>query len=122
VREVAPAHAALDLTEMGGDGIEVEVEAVAGEDWQIAWSQDERVGVEQGKGHLLGAWTDLEGGDEFRGWIKGDPHPQVVRLVAQGGEQLIELQMTQVQVTEEVGVNLLGVLTRPRQPKTNRHF
>jgi hypothetical protein len=36
--------------------------------------------------------------------------------------QLIELELTQVQVTEEVGGHLLGVLTRPRQPKTNRHF
>jgi hypothetical protein len=42
------------------------------------------------------------------------------RKVALG--QLIELEMTQVQVTEEVGVDLLGVLTRPRQPETNRHF
>jgi hypothetical protein len=110
------------LTEMGGDRIEVEVEAVAGEDGETAWSQDERDGVEQGIGHRLGAWTDLEGGDEFSGGVKGHPHPQVVRLVAPGGEQLIELQMTQVPVTEEMGVHLLGVLTRPRQPETHRHF
>ncbi len=34
----------------------------------------------------------------------------------------IQLEMTQVQVTEEVGVNLLGVLARSRQPQTNRHL
>jgi hypothetical protein len=69
---------------------------------------------------VLGAWTDLEGGDELSGWIKGDPHPgtapcgqveplRVSRKVAPG--QLIELQMAEGQVTEEMGVHLLGVLS-----------
>jgi hypothetical protein len=81
------------LTEMGGDtctarrrkcGIEVEVEAVTGEDRQTAWSQNEYDGVEQGIGHWPGVWPDLEGRDDFSGGIKGDP--QVVGLVAQAGE------------------------------------
>ena len=75
--------------------------------------------MKQGKGHVLGAWTEPKRRDQFGVWIKGDPHPQVVRLVAQGGIQLIQLEMPQVQVTEEVGMHLVGVLTRPRQPETN---
>jgi hypothetical protein len=107
---------------MGGDGIGIEVEAIAGEDRQTAWSQDERDSVEQSIGHVLGAWTELKRRDQLCGRVKGDPHPQVVGLVAQGGEQLIELEMTQVQVTEEVDMHLLGVLTRPRQPETKVHW
>jgi hypothetical protein len=120
--EFARRHIRDLLTQMGGDGIEVEVEAVAGENRQTAQSQDERNGVKQSMGHGLGAWTELKRGDEFGGWIKGDPPPQIMRLVTQGGEQLIQLQMTQVQVAEEMGVHLFSVLSRPRQPKTNRHL
>jgi len=73
------------LTEMGGEGIEVEVETIAGKDRQTAWSQDERDRLEHGIRPLQAAWADLEGGDELRGWIKDGPHPQVVSLVAKSG-------------------------------------
>ena len=64
--------------------------------------------------------------DDFSGRIKGDPHPGTAgRSCALSRKmvlrQLIELEMTLVQVTEEVDADL-GGLARPRQPKTNRHF
>jgi len=42
-----------------------------------------------------------------------------VRLVAQGGEQLVQLEMTKGQVLEEMGVNLLGVHSGARDPQAN---
>jgi len=45
-----------------------------------------------------------------------------MRLVTQGRERLIELHMAEGQVAEEVGLHLLGVLSRPCQPETNRHL
>jgi len=74
--EFARSHIRDPLTEMGGDRIEVEVEAVTGEDRQTARSQDERDGVKQSIGHVLGAWTELECRDQLGGRVKGDPHPQ----------------------------------------------
>ena len=59
---------------------------VTGKDWQTAWCQNERHGVQEDIGSMLGAWAELQSRDEFGGGIKGDPHPEVVGLVAQGGE------------------------------------
>jgi len=78
--------------------------------------------MEQDIGHVLGAWTDLEGGDEFSGWIKGDPHPEVVGFVAQGGKEFIQLKMAEGQVVEEVGVNLFGMLPSTGEPQANSHL
>jgi hypothetical protein len=110
------------LTEMGGDGIEVEVKAVAGKDWQTAWSQGQCHRVQQRIGHVLGAWTQLKCWDQFGGRLKGDPHPEVVGLVAQGGEEFIQLEMAEGQVLKKVGVHFLGMLTGAGQPEANRHF
>ena len=62
--------------------------------------------------HGWSTWADLKRGDEFGGGVKGDPHPEVVGLVAQGGEELVQLKMAEVEVVEEVGVHLFGVLAR----------
>ena len=78
------------LTEMCGQGVEVEVEAVAGKDRQAAWSQDLRQGMNEGICQVLGARAELKRGDEFGGGVKSHPHPYVVRLVPQGRVQLIQ--------------------------------
>jgi hypothetical protein len=102
-------HIGDPLTEMGGEGIEIEVEAVTGEDGHTAWSQNEGDRMEQGIGHELSAWAELESGEEFGGRVTGDPHLQVVGLVVQGGEEFVQLEMAKDQVLEKVGMNLLGV-------------
>jgi hypothetical protein len=70
----------------------------------------------------LGAWTELKRWDKFGGRVTGDPHPQVVRLVAQGGEEFVQLEMAEGQVPEKVGMNLLGVFARAGEPRTNRYL
>jgi hypothetical protein len=72
--------------------------------------------MQQGIRHVLGAWTELKGGDEFGGGVKGDPHPQVMCLVTQGGEEFVQLEMAQGQIPKKVGVHFLGMLTGAGQP------
>ena len=107
------------LTEVGGQSVEVEIEAVAGKDRQAAGGQDERERMDDGMRHNLSAWANLEGGDEFGHRVAGGPPPQVVRLVAQGSKQLIELEMAKGELVEEVGVNLFGVHSGAREPQAN---
>jgi len=94
---------------MGGEGVEVQVEAVTRKDRNAAGSQDERDHMDEGIGQVLSPRPDLQGGHDLGHGIKGDPHPEVLRLVAQSGEQRIQLEMTQVQRVEEMGLHLLGV-------------
>ena len=97
------------MTEVGGEGVEVQVEAVTRKDWGAAGSQDERDRMDEGMGQVLSPRPDLQGGPDLGHGIKGDPHPEVVRLVAQSGEQLIQLEMPEVQMVEEMSLHLLGV-------------
>jgi len=72
--------------------------------------------------HVLGTWTELKRRDEFGNGVKGDPHPQVVGLVAQGGEESVQLEMAEGQVPEKAGVNLSALFARPGEPEANRHL
>jgi hypothetical protein len=92
---------------MGGEGVEVQVEAVTRKDQNAAGSQDERDRMDEGMGQVQSPRPDLQGGRDLSHGIKGDPHPEILRLVAQSGQQLVQLEMTQVQRVEEM--SLLGV-------------
>jgi len=107
---------------MGGDGIEVEIEAVTGKDRQTARSQDEHDGVKQGIRHILGAWAELQRRQEFGHRVKRHLHPQVIGCVAQSGVQFIQLHMPEGQVPEEMSLSLVGVLTGAREPQAQRHL
>jgi len=78
--------------------------------------------MEQGIVHELSAWAELESGDEFGGRVTSDPHPQVVGLVVQGGEEFVQLEMAEDQVLEKAGMNLLGVFARAGKPEANHHL
>jgi len=107
--EFARSHIGDPLTEMSGEGIEVEVEAIAGEDGETAWSQDERQRMDDGMRHSSSAWADQQRGDEPSDGVEGDPHPEVVGLVAQGDEEFVQLEMAEGQAVEKVSVDLFGV-------------
>jgi hypothetical protein len=49
-------------------------------------------------------------------------HPQVVRLVAQSGEEFIPLEMAEGQVLKKVSLHFLGVLTDAGQSQTDGHL
>lgn len=56
--------------------------------------------MDDGVRHDLSARANLEGGDEFGDRVAGGPDPEVVGLVAQGGEEFIPLKMAEGQVLE----------------------
>jgi hypothetical protein len=73
--------------------------------------------MDQSVGEVLGAWAELEGGDELGLGIEGDPDPEIVGLIAESGVEFIELEMANVQVAEEVRMNLVGVRAGAGEPE-----
>jgi hypothetical protein len=59
----------------------------------------------------------LEGGDEFGLGIESDPDPEIVGLVPEGGVELIELEMANLQIAEEVRVHFFGVGASAGEPE-----
>jgi len=94
---------------MGGVGVEVQVEAVTRKDRNAAGGQDERDRMDEGMGQVQSPRPNLQGRHDLGHGIKGDPHPEILRLVAHSGQQLIQLEMLQVQRMEEMSLHLLGV-------------
>ena len=66
---------------MGGEGVEVQVEAVTRKDRNAAGSQGERDRMEEGMGQVLSPRPDLQGGHDLSHRIKGDPHSEVCALL-----------------------------------------
>ncbi len=86
-----PTHLAGDgvgepLTEVGGQGVKVKVEAVEGKGGETSRCEGVCQGMDDRMCHRLSARADLKRGDELGDGVTGGPHPEVVRLVAQGGE------------------------------------
>jgi hypothetical protein len=110
------------LTEVGGRSVKVEVEAVAGKDGKATRSQDECQRMDDGMRQGLGAWADLERGDQFGDWVESSPHPESMCLEAQGGEEFVQWEMAEGQVVEEVSVDLFRVLPGAGQPQANGYL
>lgn len=70
----------------------------------------------------MSAWANLKCGDKLGDRVTGRPDPEVMDLVAQGGEEFVQLEMAEGQVLEEVSVNVFGMLASAREPETNGHF
>jgi len=75
--------------------------------------------MDDGVRHDLSGRANLEGGDELGDGVAGGPDPEVEGLIAQGGEQFVELKMAEGEVVEEVRVDLVGVLAGACEPKAN---
>ena len=60
---------------MGGEGIEVEVEAVTGEDRQTARRQGQCEAVHEGMGQVLRARAEGQGRDHLGLHVQGQPQP-----------------------------------------------
>ncbi len=68
---------------MSGEGVEIGIEAVAGEEGQAARSQLLSQAVDEQMSHTMGARTQLPHWNTFGEWIDGHPEPQDLGMAAQ---------------------------------------
>ena len=101
---------------MGGEGIEVEVEPITGEQRDAAWGQHLSQGVYYRMGHVLGAGTQLEHWQYLRARIDDQPEPLHLCMAAQPRAQFVQLQVREPQMSEGPLVQGLGVLACTREP------
>lgn len=72
--------------EVGGEGIEVEAEAIAAERGDTTGSEAAFEIVDEGMGQELRTGADLEGEDDLRAGFEGDPDPDIVSMADMGFE------------------------------------
>src|SRR5438874_6899027 len=66
------------VSKMGREGIEVEVEPITGEKRKTAWGQHLSQRVNHRMGHVLGAGTQLEDGQNLGARVDRHPQPEHV--------------------------------------------
>jgi hypothetical protein len=81
-------------SEMGRQGIEVERQAIAGENRQTTWGQALSDVVDELMGELLGARAEGEGWDQFGAGVGGDPKPFGLGRTIEFRTNLIELNVS----------------------------
>jgi hypothetical protein len=104
---------------MSGQSIEVDIEAITGEDWQAARGQAPSQGVDEQVCHVLSAGTQRKHRKKLRARIDGQPEPQHLCGAAQPGAQFVQLQVREVQMAEEALVQGVRVLASTGQPGGN---
>jgi hypothetical protein len=77
------------VSEMGGQRVEVEVEPITGKERKTAWGQHLSQGVNHRVGHVLGAGTQLEDGQQLGAQIDDQPEPLHLTMAAQSGSEFI---------------------------------
>ena len=77
------------LAKMGCEGIEIHIEAVTGEERQIARNQKLPQGVDDGMCCVLCTGTQMEDGNDLCKGVDGQPEPEHVCGAAQSCSQLV---------------------------------
>jgi hypothetical protein len=108
------------LTKVGRERIKVEVQAIAGEKREIAWSQHLSERVDESMGHGLCAGAELKHRKNLGEGIDGQPEPQHLCGVAQPGAQFVQLDIRKLELTEKVLVEALSVLPCAGEPGRDR--
>src|SRR5258707_1191543 len=103
------------LSKMGGQGIEVQIQAITGEEREAARSQDLSQGVDDSVRHVLCAGAEMEYWHNLRAGIDGQPEPDHLGGAAQSGAQFVQLQMWEPEVAEGALVQGLCVLASASQ-------
>jgi hypothetical protein len=103
---------------MGGQGIEIQLQLISGENGWCARGQTLPHFVDKHYGIIVLALLNMNDGDDFGLRIKRYPHIQPFLQSTQFGHQFIQLQMT-TQPVEKVGMCLSGVLPTAFQPALN---
>ena len=117
-----PAHVPSSTTQckplakVGGEGIEVEIEAITGEVRKAAWGQDLSERVNEHMCHGLCAGAELKYRKNFGEGIDRQPEPEHLCGTAQPGSQFVQLQMRELEVAEIALVQGLRMLASARQP------
>jgi hypothetical protein len=114
---VAPSPTHLEpLSKMSCQGVEVEIEPIAGEEGHAARGQDVSQGVDDAMRSVLRAGTQMEDGKQLRRGVDDQPQPQDAGMAAEPCSQFIQLQMREVQMGEEAHVQGVCVLACTSQP------
>ena len=104
------------VSKMGRQRVEVEIEPIAGEEWQTAGSQELPQGVDEQVRRMLGARAQMQHGHNLGLRIDGQPQPEHLSGAAQSGANFVQLQVREVQVAEAVLMEELSVLACASEP------
>jgi hypothetical protein len=97
------------LTEVGGERVEIQFQAITTEDGQVRRRQGLAHLMDEVMGKGLRAWAEEEGWDELGGGVQGDPQPEIVRGLTGVGEEFVELDVSESQAVAEVLMQGLSV-------------
>jgi hypothetical protein len=88
------------VSKMGGESIEIQIEAITGKEWNAARSQEFSQGMDEAMGHVLCSGTQMQDRKNLRAGVDGEPQPEHVLRAAQPGSQFIQLEMWELQMAE----------------------
>jgi len=98
---------------VGGEGIEVQVQAITGEKRDAVRGQDLSQRVDEPMSHGLAARAELKHRNNLGERIDGQPEPENLVGSAQPGAQFIQLKMREPERAERALVQCLSVLASP---------
>ncbi len=75
---------------MSGEGVEVYMQAITGEDWEAARSQHVSQGVNEQMRRVLRSRAQMEHGKNLRERVNGEPKPQHLCGAPKPGAQFVE--------------------------------
>ena len=105
---------------MGRERIEVQVQAIAGEERNAARSQALSQGIDDAMCHVLGAGTELNHRKNLRARINRQPQPEDLCSAAELCWQFVQLEVWEVEMAEGSFVQRLSVLACPSKSPHNR--
>ncbi len=108
------------MVEVGHQRVEVEVQPVAGEDRETAWSPAMTKLVDDSTRRILRAGATLQHGDEFGQRVDHDPQPEHVRALPQARAEFVEQELRELEVAQPAVVQCRTVLTGPAEPGGKR--
>jgi hypothetical protein len=124
--DLPAAHAGMrllnPLSEVTGQGVEVQRQPIAGEDEHAARGQDVFERMNQGMCHLLSPQANVQRRNQLAPRICGDPHPHDLTTLANGCAYFIKLHVSQMQSAQQSVMQRLRVHPAPRQPGLDREL
>jgi hypothetical protein len=105
---------------MGRERIEVQVQAIAGEERDAARSQALSQGMDDAMCHMLGAGTELKHRKNLRARINRQPQPEDLFSAAEPCSQFVQLEVWEVEMAKGPFVQRLSVLACTSKPPHNR--
>ena len=84
------------VSKMSCQGIEVQIEAITGEERQTVLGQEPSQRVDEQVCHMLGTGTQMERGKNFRARVDGEPQPEHLFSAAETCAQLVQLEVWEV--------------------------